>query len=173
MSAPPRIFGVTGWKNTGKTTLTERLVAAFTARGLSVSTMKHAHHDAEIDHPGRDTHRHRLAGARQVILSSPRRWALMTELRGAPEPPLPELLARLAPVDLVLIEGYKREPHPKIEAHRPEAGRALLARSDPTVRAVASTCAPGDPLLAGLPVPVLALDDTQAIADFILAQVGA
>jgi len=172
MSAGPRIFGIVGWKNTGKTTLTERLVAEITRRGHSVSTVKHAHHDAEIDHPGRDTHRHRMAGAHQVILSSPRRWALMTELRGTAEPSLADLLARLAPVDLILIEGYKAAAHRKIEAHRPEAGRDLLARRDPGIRAVASTCAPGDPALAGLTVPVLALDDVPAIADLVLLEVG-
>ncbi|WP_114965347.1 molybdopterin-guanine dinucleotide biosynthesis protein B [Alkalilacustris brevis] len=158
-----KVFGVTGWKDTGKTGLMERLLAEFTARGLAVSTVKHAHHDTEVDHPGRDSHRHRSAGAREVLLSSPRRWALMHELRDAPEPPLSELLARLSPVDLVLIEGYKRAEHPKIEAYRTETGRPLLAERNPTIRAVASnTTHPG------LSVPVLALDDTAAIADFIL-----
>jgi molybdopterin-guanine dinucleotide biosynthesis adapter protein len=167
-----KLFGVTGWKNTGKTTLTERLVTHLVARGLSVSTVKHGHHSAEIDEPGRDSHRHRMAGASQVVLATPARWALMTELRGAPEPPLEALLAHLAPVDLVLVEGYKRSPHPKIEAHRPESGHPLLARDSDTVRAVASTLPPGDPLFAGLAVPVLPLDDIPAIADLILAEVG-
>jgi len=167
-----RVFGIAGWKNTGKTTLTERLVAEFCARGLSVSTVKHAHHDAEIDHPGRDSHRHRIAGARQVLMSSPRRWALMTELRGAPEPGLEALLARLDPCDLVLVEGFKRAAHPKVEAHRPEAGRDLLARGDATVRAVASTLPAGDALFVGLGVPVLALDDVARIADLIAREVG-
>lgn len=167
-----RIYGVTGWKNTGKTTLTERLVAEITGRGLTVSTIKHAHHSAEIDEPGRDSHRHRTAGAMQVVLATPVRWALMTELRGAPEPALDRLLAHLAPVDLILIEGYKRSPHFKIEAHRPEGGQPLLARESETVRAVASTLAADDPRLAGLSVPVLNLNDIPAIANFILSEVG-
>jgi molybdopterin-guanine dinucleotide biosynthesis protein B len=157
------IYGVTGWKNTGKTGLMERLVAEMVARGLTVSTVKHAHHDTEIDHPGRDSYRHRAAGAREVVLSSPRRWAVMHELRDQPEPMLAELLTRLSPVDLVLIEGYKRADHPKIEAYRAETRRDLLARDNPTIRAVAS-----DVALEGLAQPVLHLDDTSAIADFIL-----
>lgn len=167
-----RLYGVTGWKNSGKTGLMERLVAEFVGRGLTVSTVKHAHHATEIDHPGRDSHRHRAAGAREVIVASPVRWALMHELRGAPEPPLERLLAHLAPVDLVLVEGYKRAPHPKVEAHRPETGHALLAPGNPSIRAVASTAAPDHPALAGLALPVLALDDTAAIAEFILREVG-
>lgn len=167
-----KVYGVTGWKNTGKTTLMERLVTVFCTRGLRVSTIKHAHHDTEIDHPGRDSHRHREAGAQEVILSSPRRWALMHELRGTPEPPLEALLARLSPVDLVLIEGYKRAPHPKIEAHRLEAGRGLLAPENTSVRAIASNAAPGDALFQGLELPVLALDDAEAIADFIVQDLG-
>jgi len=167
-----KVYGVTGWKNAGKTGLMERLVAEFCARGFSVSTLKHAHHETEIDHPGRDSYRHREAGAHEVIVSSPVRWAVMHELRGADEPTLEALLARLSPVDLVLIEGYKRAPHPKVEAHRRETGRALLAPDNPTVRAVASNAAAGDPALAGVTVPVLPLDDTAAIADFILREVG-
>lgn len=167
-----RVYGVTGWKNTGKTGLMERLVTEICARGFTVSTIKHAHHATEIDHPGRDSYRHREAGAREVIVASPVRWALMHELRGREAPTLDELLARLTPVDLVLIEGYKRAPHPKVEAHRPETGHPLLAPDNPTVRAVASTAEPGDLMLAGLKVPVLPLDDTVAVADFILREVG-
>ncbi len=162
-----KIYGVTGWKNTGKTTLMEGLVTEMVSRGLRVSTVKHAHHDTEIDHPGRDSYRHRTAGATEVVLSSPRRWAVMHELRNAPEPPLAELLTRLSPVDLVLIEGYKRAPHPKIEAYRAAAGRDLLARSNATIRAVAS-----DTVLEGVDLPLLDLNDTQAIADFILGDLG-
>jgi molybdopterin-guanine dinucleotide biosynthesis protein B len=161
------IYGVTGWKNTGKTGLMERLVAEMVARGLTVSTIKHAHHDTEIDHPGRDSYRHRVAGAREVVLSSPRRWAVMHELRDQPEPALADLLTRLSPVDLVLIEGYKRADHPKIEAYRTETGRDLLARDNPTIRAVAS-----DVAIDGLVQPVFHLDDTRAIADFILHDLG-
>jgi len=161
-----KVYGVTGWKDSGKTTLTERLLAEMVRRGLGVSSVKHAHHDTEIDHPGRDSFRHRAAGARQVIVASPRRWALMTELRGAPEPPLEVLLSRLDPVDLVLVEGFKRAPHPKIEAHRTETGRPLLAPDNPTVRAVASNGAPA------VALPLFQLDDVSAIADFILREVG-
>lgn len=162
-----RVYGVTGWKNTGKTGLMERLVAEITGRGVSVSTLKHAHHHTDVDQPGTDSYRHRAAGAREVLLASPRRWALMAELREAGEPPLEDLLARLSPVDLVLIEGWKRAPHPKVECYRAAAGRGLLARDNATVRAVAS-----DVALEGLAVPVFDLDDTAAIADFILAEVG-
>ena len=111
----------TGWKNAGKTGLMERLVAEFTARGMSVSTIKHAHHAVDVDQPGTDSYRHREAGAREVVLASARRFAVMHELRDAEEPTLEALIARLAPVDLVLVEGYKRAPHPKIEAYRAAA----------------------------------------------------
>lgn len=161
-----KIYGVTGWKNAGKTGLMERLVAEITGRGFSVSTVKHAHHSFDVDQPGRDSHRHRMAGAREVLLASGQRLALMQELRGAPEPALKDLLARLSPVDLVLIEGYKREPHPKVEAFRVEPGNQLIANGDSTIRAVASDT----PLT--LDRPVFDLNDTGAIADFILAEVG-
>jgi molybdopterin-guanine dinucleotide biosynthesis protein A len=164
---PQRVWGVTGWKNTGKTGLTERLVAYLTAQGLSLSTIKHAHHDADVDRPGTDSFRHRAAGAREVILSTPRRWALMHEPADGTEPPLAAHLARLSPVDLVLVEGYKSAPHPKIETHRPEAGQPLIAPADPMIRAVASTAAH-----PGLSLPVFHLDDTAAIAAFIRAEVG-
>jgi molybdopterin-guanine dinucleotide biosynthesis protein MobB len=161
-----KLYGVTGWKNNGKTGLMERLVAHFTAAGLRVSTVKHAHHAFDVDQPGRDSYRHREAGAAQVLLTSARRWALMSELRDAEEPPLEEMLARLDPCDLVLVEGFKRAPHPKIEAHRTVAGKPLIAPGDPTVRAVASD----EPL--ELDRPVFDLDDTAAIADFIRREVG-
>lgn len=162
-----KVYGVTGWKNTGKTGLMERLVAEITGRGLTVSTVKHAHHATDVDHPGRDSYRHRQAGAQEVIVASPHRWAVMHELRGAPEPPLADLLARLSPVDLVLIEGYKSAPHPKVECHRAEAGRGLLAPDNPTIRALAT-----DSAHPGLALPVFDLNDTGAIADFILREVG-
>ena len=161
-----RVFGVTGWKNSGKTGLMERLVAEITGRGFSVSTLKHAHHSFDVDHAGKDSHRHRVAGASQVILSSGTRWALMSELRGADEPSLDTLLTKLDPVDLVLIEGYKRESHDKIEAHRAATGQPLIAPGDPCIVAVASDSAPD------CDVPVMHLDDTAAIADFVLARVG-
>ncbi|WP_146586529.1 molybdopterin-guanine dinucleotide biosynthesis protein B [Puniceibacterium confluentis] len=161
-----RVYGVTGWKNAGKTGLMERLVADITSRGFSVSTVKHAHHSFDVDHAGKDSHRHRVAGASEVLLASRNRVALMTELRGLQEPVLGDLLRRLAPVDLVLIEGYKRDRHPKIEAHRAVTGQPLIAPGDPTIRAIASDT----PLDSDR--RVFDLDDTAAIADFILAEVG-
>lgn len=160
-----KVYGVVGWKDAGKTGLMERLVSEITRRGISVSTVKHAHHGFDIDQEGRDSYRHRAAGASEVLLASRKRVALMQELRGADEPGLADLLLRLSPVDLVLIEGYKREGHAKIEAHRAETGAPLIALSDPTVRAVASD----EPLQ--LDRPVFDLDDTVRIADFILAEV--
>ena len=159
-------YGVTGWKNAGKTGLMERLGEEITARGLSVSTIKHSHHGADVDQPGRDTYRHRQAGAREVILASSARIAIMQELRDQPEPALADLVARLSPVDLVLVEGYKREAHPKIEAFRQEAGHDLIAPKDATIHAVASDV----PL--DLDRPVLDLNDTAAIADFIFRELG-
>lgn len=161
-----RLFGVVGWKNAGKTGLMERLVTEITGRGFTVSTVKHAHHSFDVDHPGKDSHRHRVAGAREVLLASRNRFALMHELRDEEEPGLADLLNRLSPVDLVLIEGYKRDHHPKVEAHRAETGNPLIAPEDPTVKAVASDV----PL--ELDRPVFDLNDTRAIADFILREVG-
>lgn len=162
-----KLFGVVGWKNSGKTGLMERLVAEITGRGFRVSTLKHAHHAVDVDQPGKDSHRHRLAGAIEVVLASRKRWAMMHELRDTAEPELEALLPKLEPVDLVLVEGYKRSRHPKVEAHRLETGKDLIARGDDTVRAVASNGAP-----EGLQVPVLDLDDTAGIADFILSESG-
>ncbi|WP_106746329.1 molybdopterin-guanine dinucleotide biosynthesis protein B [Yoonia maritima] len=161
-----KIFGVVGYKNAGKTGLMERLVTEISARGISVSTIKHAHHSFDVDHPGKDSYRHRTAGAHQVLLASNTRWALMTELRDHPEPPLADLLAQLTPVDLVLIEGYKRDSHPKIEAFRAEPQNALLAPTDPTIRAIA-TDTPIDSTR-----PTFDLNDTKSIADFILTEVA-
>ncbi len=162
-----KVWGIVGWKNSGKTGLMERLVAEFTARGLAVSTIKHAHHAFDVDQPGKDSYRHRDAGAREVLISGGKRFALMHELRGAEEPTLDALLARLSPVDLVLVEGFKRDAHPKIEAHRAETGQPLLAPDDATIRAVASDTGA---TVAGR--EGFALDDTQGIADFIAEEVG-
>ena len=161
-----RVYGVVGWKNAGKTGLMERLVTEITSRGFSVSTVKHAHHSFDVDHPGKDSHRHRVAGAREVLLASRNRFALMHELQGEDEPTLDALLAKLAPVDLVLVEGYKRDGHAKVEAHRAETGNALIAPEDPTIKAIAS-----DTPMA-LDRPVFDLNDTGTIADFILSEVG-
>jgi molybdopterin-guanine dinucleotide biosynthesis protein MobB len=161
-----KVFGITGWKNNGKTGLMERLVTEITGRGFLVSTIKHAHHTFDVDHEGRDSYRHRVAGAQEVLLSSGNRWALMHELRGAPEVPLAALLKKLSPVDLVLIEGFKAEGHAKLECHRAEAGKPVLARDDMTIVAVASDVA------LEVDQPVFDLDATVEIADFILAQVG-
>ena len=162
-----KIFGVVGWKNSGKTGLVERLVSEITARGFSVATLKHAHHSFDVDHQGKDSYRHREAGAGEVLLASKQRWALMHELRDQAEPSLTHLLAHLSPHDLVLIEGYKRDDHLKIEANRAATGQPLIALDDPSIVAVASDHDPD-----GVAVPKFDLDDTAAIAYFVLQQVG-
>ena len=161
------MFGIAGWKNSGKTTLTERLVAELTRRGWRISTVKHAHHTFDIDSEGVDSFRHRAAGASEVAVVSSRRWALMHELRGEDEPPLADVLARLSPCDLVLVEGYKRESHMKIELRRLDAkDQTPLAPHDPSIVAVAA-----DHAAAG-GLPLFALDDIAAIADFIEHRTG-
>ncbi|MEM8555069.1 MAG: molybdopterin-guanine dinucleotide biosynthesis protein B [Pseudomonadota bacterium] len=160
-----KVFGVTGWKNAGKTGLMERLVTEITGRGLRVSTIKHAHHNFDVDQPGRDSHRHRVAGAQEVLISSGQRWALMHELRGAEEPSLATLLGKLSDVDLVLVEGFKQDRHPKVEAWRAEAAHPFICHDDETIRAVAS-----DTFRDDLPVPCLDLDDTSTIADLVLRE---
>ncbi|CAN7356379.1 molybdopterin-guanine dinucleotide biosynthesis protein B [Pararhizobium sp. LjRoot235] len=164
----PKIFGIAGWKNSGKTGLAVRLVTELTRRGYRVSTVKHAHHDFDIDKVGADSFRHREAGAHEVTIVSGTRYAIMHELRGAPEPSFPEILARLAPCDIVLIEGYKREPIPKIEARRLEAAnREPLAPTDPHIVAIAS-----DHPVEDQGLRLFDLDDTTAIADFIETTTG-
>lgn len=162
-----KLYGITGWKDAGKTTLVERLVEDITARGFRVSTVKHGHHTTDVDHEGRDSYRHREAGAIEVMLATPGRYALMHELRGAPLPPLPVLLAKMSPVDLVLIEGYKAEPHPKIEVYRQGAEKRPLARDNFTIKAIASDGPHG---VEGM--TTFDLNDIRSIADFILAEVG-
>jgi len=157
------VFGIAGWSGSGKTTLLKGLIPALIGRGLSVSSMKHAHHAFDIDVPGKDSYEHRAAGAREVMISSANRWALMHELKGAPEPRLDELIARMSPVDVLLVEGFKWEPHPKLEVHRPSVGKPLLHPDDPNIVAVAS-----DTRLAGLSVPLFDLSDIAGIADFIV-----
>ena len=158
-----QIFGLAGWSGSGKTTLMTALIPELVFRGITVSTLKHAHHAFDVDQPGKDSWRHRQAGAQEVMVSSSNRWALMHELRGAPEPSFDELVRRMSPVDLLLVEGFKRYPHPKIEVYRPSLGKPLLHPEDPFVVAVASS-----EVLPGLPLPWLPLSDTGAIADFIL-----
>jgi molybdopterin-guanine dinucleotide biosynthesis protein B len=159
-----RIFGLAGWSGSGKTTLMTALIPELVSRGITVSTLKHAHHAFDVDHPGKDSWRHRQAGAREVMVSSQNRWALMHELRGAPEPSFGELVRRMSPVDLLLVEGFKRNPHPKIEVYRPSLGKPLLHPEDPFIVAIAS-----DEALPGLPLPWLPLSDVGAIATFVLA----
>lgn len=166
------VFGVVGWKNSGKTGLVTGLVAEFRRRGLRVATVKHAHHEAETDSPGTDSHRHRAAGAAQVLLATPRRWALMTELDGAVEPPLETLLARLDPADIVLVEGFKRAALPKIEAHRAVTGQPLLAAGDPDILAVASDT-PDAVAAQWRAGPVFDLADVAAVAGFLIARAKA
>jgi molybdopterin-guanine dinucleotide biosynthesis protein B len=159
-----RVIGLAGWSGAGKTTLLVRLIPILRARGLTVSTLKHAHHAFDIDRPGKDSYEHREAGASEVLVASARRWALLHELRdGEGEPPLAELLLRLSPVDLVVVEGFKTHAHPKIEVHRTANGKPPLFRQIPGVRAIASDVALPE---AGL--PLLSLDDTSAIADAVL-----
>ncbi len=159
-----RVIGVVGWKNNGKTTLVVRLVEHLVARGLKVSTIKHAHHSIDLDQPGKDSWRHREAGAKEVVLATSRRWILMHELQDEAEPPLAELLRKLTPVDLVIVEGFKGTSVPKIEVHRAERGTALIAEHDADVVAVAA-----DAVLTGIAVPVIHLDDIPAIAEAALA----
>jgi molybdopterin-guanine dinucleotide biosynthesis adapter protein len=139
------------------------LIPELVSRGLSVSTLKHAHHAFDIDQPGKDSWRHRQAGAWEVMISSQNRWALMHELRGASEPTFEDLARRMSPVDLLLVEGFKRHPHPKIEIHRPSLGKPLLHPEDPWIVAIAS-----DEMLPGLRLPWLPLSDASAVATFIL-----
>jgi molybdopterin-guanine dinucleotide biosynthesis protein B len=161
-----RVFGIAGFSGSGKTTLIEQLIPLFGARGLVVSLIKHAHHAFDIDHPGKDSWRHRKAGCQEVLISSGQRWALMHELRGTPEPKMEEALARLSPCDLVLVEGFKYAPIPKLEVYRASVGKPMLHPYDKHIVAVASD----EPLET--PLPVLDLRDAPAIAAFILDQQG-
>lgn len=162
-----RVFGLAGWSGAGKTTLLSKLIPALTAQGVRVSTLKHAHHEFDLDTPGKDSWVHRQSGATEVAIVSANRYAIMHELRGAPEPAIEDLLPRLAPVDLLLIEGFKRHKHDKLEIHRPALGKALLAAADPDIVAVAS-----DAEIAGLAVPLLDLNDIAAIAAFVRQRAG-
>lgn len=160
-----RIIGLAGWSGSGKTTLMAKLIPCLTGRGKTVSTIKHAHHGFDLDQPGKDSFVHRAAGASEVLISSARRWALMSELRDQPEPHLRELLTRLSPVDLVVVEGYKREKFPKVEIHRKEVGKPLLHPDDDWIVAIAS-----DAPLPQATVPVIDLNDVNKIADAMLVE---
>lgn len=158
-----KIFGLTGWSGSGKTTLAIRLIPELTGRGFSVSTMKHAHHGFDVDQPGKDSYRHRDAGATEVMVTSGKRWALMHEYRDVPEASPEELIRNMTPVDLLLIEGFKGYDHPKLEVWRSSVGKSPIHPDDPTIVAVAS-----DGAVENTALPVLMLDDVPAIADFIV-----
>jgi molybdopterin-guanine dinucleotide biosynthesis adapter protein len=158
-----RIIGLAGWSGSGKTTLLTKVIPRIVARGLKVSTVKHAHHSFDMDRPGKDSHSHRMAGATEVLVGSANRWAVVHELRGEAEPTLPALLRKASPVDLVLVEGYKSESHPKLEVYRAANGKPLLHPGDPAIVAVAS-----DTPLSGVRIPVLDLNDIEGITDILL-----
>jgi len=164
-----KIFGLAGWSGSGKTTLITRLIPELVGRGLRVSTMKHAHHGFDMDEEGKDSFEHRRSGAQEVLITSARRWALMHELRNAEEPEIEELIGRMTPVDLLLIEGFKRQSHAKLEVYRAAVGKPLLCLDDPQIVAVASD-GPLQDLTADL--PLLDLNDIEAIADFIIKRCG-
>jgi molybdopterin-guanine dinucleotide biosynthesis protein B len=164
----PFVFGIAGWKNSGKTTMAERLIAEFTRRGLRVASVKHAHHAFQVDDGPTDSARHRRAGAQQVAIVSSARWAIVRELQDAPEPPLEEMLAKLDPADIVVVEGYKRSAIPKLEVRRTaSAGHEPLAETDPSVLAIAA-----DVAIPGARLPVFDLDAITEIADFLLQKAG-
>jgi molybdopterin-guanine dinucleotide biosynthesis adapter protein len=158
-----RIIGLAGWSGSGKTTLLAQVIPRIVARGLRVSTVKHAHHSFDIDQPGKDSHTHRMAGATEVVVGSLRRWAIVHELRGEAEPALSALIEKVTPVDLLLVEGYKGEPHPKLEVYRAAVGKPLLHPQDPAIVAIAS-----DAPLPGARIPRVALDDIDGIVDMLL-----
>jgi len=160
-----RVIGLAGWSGSGKTTLLTRLIPCLVARGLKVSTLKHAHHGFDVDQPGKDSHSHRMAGATEVMIGSAVRFALLHELRGAAEPTLRDLLARMSPVDLIVVEGYKAAPIPKLEVHRAAVGKPLLHPDDDCIVAVAA-----DGPLPQVELPVVSLDDIEAIADIVTVE---
>ncbi|MGB0671128.1 MAG: molybdopterin-guanine dinucleotide biosynthesis protein B [Rhodospirillales bacterium] len=162
-----KVFGLVGWSGSGKTTLMTELLPELIGRGLRVSTMKHTHHNVDIDKPGKDSYEHRRAGATEVMLASSKRFALVHEYRSEPEEDMDSLIARMTPVDLLLIEGFKRHRHPKMEIFRPITGKEVLARNDDSIVAVAT-----DGVLEGISQPLLDLNDVPAIADYILEFCG-
>jgi molybdopterin-guanine dinucleotide biosynthesis protein B len=160
-----RIIGLAGWSGSGKTTLVTAVIPVLVKRGLKVATVKHAHHEFDTDQPGKDSWLHRQAGASEVAIVSSRRWAIVHELGAEPETPLAELLAKLSPVDLVIVEGFKRHSHPKLEVYRAAVGKPLLHPDDDCIVAVAT-----DGPLAEAQVPVLMLDDIDGVANVLLAE---
>src|SRR5215470_3275232 len=162
---PMRIIGLAGWSGSGKTTLITKLIPRLIARGVKVSTLKHAHHGFDLDQPGKDSFFHRAAGATEVIISSARRWAILHELREELEWDLRSLVAKMSPVDLVLVEGFKRDAFPKLEIHRAANGKSLIHPEDPHVVAIAS-----DIMLPQAKVPVIDLNNVELIGDFLLKQ---
>ena len=166
---PARVFGFAGWSGSGKTTLIERVIPRLVARGIKVSLIKHAHHRFDVDQPGKDSYRHRRAGCGEVLITSGTRWALMHELRGAPELGLPDALARLSVCDLALVEGYKAYPLPKLEIYRAELGKPPLHPHDPHIVGIATDHGHALPAESIARLPVLPLDDPDAIATFVVA----
>jgi molybdopterin-guanine dinucleotide biosynthesis protein B len=160
-----RAIGLAGWSGSGKTTLITKVIPVLIARGLKVATVKHAHHEFDIDRPGKDSWLHREAGASEVAVVSSRRWALIHELRGEPEPPLAEILAKLGPADLVIVEGFKRGAHPKLEIYRAAIGKPLIYPEDNCIVAIAA-----DTALPNAQLPVLNLDDIEGIANVLQAE---
>jgi molybdopterin-guanine dinucleotide biosynthesis protein B len=159
-----RIIGLAGWSGSGKTTLITKAIPSLIARGVRVSTIKHAHHGFDLDTPGKDSFMHRAAGATEVIISSANRWAILHELRGAPEWNLPDLLGKLSAVDLILVEGFKRDKLvPKLEIHRVANGKSLLYPDDPSIAAIAC-----DSVLSASPLPCVDLNDIEAVVDMLL-----
>ena len=162
-----KVFGLAGWSGSGKTTLLSKLLPELIGRGVSVSTIKHTHHSVEIDKPGKDSYIHRQSGAIEVLVGTPQRWALIHENRGEPEGSLEGLIARMMPVDLLLVEGFKAYPHDKVEVYRQDNNKPLICTEDPHIVAVAS-----DVPLPGVDLPLFALDDVAALASFILERCG-
>jgi molybdopterin-guanine dinucleotide biosynthesis protein B len=159
-----KVIGLSGWSGSGKTTLLVKLIPLLTGRGLRVATLKHAHHAFDVDHPGKDSYEHRKAGASEIIVSSARRWAQIHEIGAGTEATLAQLLRRFGPCDLILVEGFKREQHPKLEVYRRATGKPPLHPSDPRILAVAS-----DTEFPEAQVPVVKLDDVAGIADIVIA----
>ncbi|MBL8704713.1 MAG: molybdopterin-guanine dinucleotide biosynthesis protein B [Rhodospirillales bacterium] len=167
-----KIFGLAGWSGSGKTTLMVGLLPLLVRHGLRVSTMKHAHHEFDVDRPGKDSYRHREAGATEVMISSAKRFALMHELRDTPEPSVEELVKQMAPVDLLMIEGFKQHAHDKLEIYRPSVGKPMLCLEDRRVVAIATDEPVASLALLDRPVPRLDLNDVEGIAQFVLRHCG-